>query len=213
MMKNKYFEAYHIKYLMNLHYLINEMGCHWEFIDFDSYNYINGTNLKANDFTIANAFLLECKDNKIELAKNILSKGVYFPFFYFSKTDDTIEVAQGKHRVYSFLLYQKKYQAVNKKFLWIEIPQIDFAQPYGKDILSYFDERVMNMQTIPQDITNGKQLYKYLDRQGGSLSAIIKMHEEDILPSPILNNEELFKQFITTPLDENNIIYKIHGAE
>lgn len=35
----------------------------------------------------------------------------------------------------------------------------------------------------------------------------IAFYENEILPHPLFNDEELFNQFINSPLDENNILY------
>ena len=203
---------YNREYLYNIHYLINNGYLNWHFFNFDNCNYINGTNLDFKEFTINNKFLINARNNKILLAEDIISKGILFPFFAYSfnyqNLKNNILVGQGKHRIYSLLLYKTYYNTnINKEFLWIEFPK-KLKNEIPPNVLYEFNGATNSIELINTPIqTSFPQLYRVFDRMGSCLSN--RMFNNEIFkPNPILNDKNLFQQFISTPLDENNILFQ-----
>lgn len=204
-------DFYYKEYLYNIHTLINQHFMNWRFLLFDEYHYINGTNYDYKEFTIANKFLSNNVDKKEKLGEDILTRGVLFPFFAYSfkeKQEKTVRVGQGKHRIYSLLLYKKIHKIdINKEFLWLEFPQkIKFYIPPNTLYIYLWDTRKTVLLDKP--ITNIFQLYKIFDGLGAGLSNSL-FEFKQFKPTPIFNNKQIFQEFINNPLDENNILFKL----
>lgn len=208
MIKKNALSFYQKEYLYNLYYLINTLGCKWEFIPFCNKNYNNGTNLDYRDFSIKNKYLLMAQENKTKLAEDILKNGIIFPFFAFNLNyNNKISIAQGKHRIFSLLLYSKNNNClIDKPFLWIELPQSSKIF-IPKNTLCTYGLKTDSIKKIEMDITDSQTLYQLLDFLGSSISTPF-FNNSSFQPNPIFQNENLFRQFIESPLDENNILFK-----
>lgn len=206
-------DRYNYYYMISLYNLMHTYKCEWEFLTINEKQVLNGTDLKYDDFH-RNPYLQAHENNKIGLAEDIMSKGMYFPYFVYGlpneqPSENSISLALGKHRYYSKLLYQKKYGQINKKFLFIYVPNklsyVDYLS------LSNFFYEFNGAEVILTDkifTFSQRELMKYFDHVGGTLSQPLLIQQ--IETNPILNNEELFKQFIESPLDENNIMFKYY---
>lgn len=211
---NSLLEKYYYCYMISLYQLIHNYDCEWGFYSINEKKFLNGTNLNYEEFA-RNKYLETYKNEKIGLAKDILTKGMYFPYFVYGNKSEqrdknTIRLALGKHRLYSKLLYQQKYGIINKKFLFIFIP--DILPKRTPPIFNYYFYLFAGNASLMTDtIFSGENtdLMTYFDLAGGRLSDLLI---NDTIPTnPILNNEELFKQFIESPLDENNIMFKYYN--
>lgn len=207
-------DKYYYYYMISLYNLIHTYNCKWKFHTVNEKIFLNGTNLKYDDFS-RNPYLDEYCNNKIGLAEDILQNGMYFPYFVYGLPQEqidqnTISIALGKHRFYSKLLYQKKYGKIDKKFLFIYVPNVLPQIPYT--VINNYFYIFKNNQLIFSDLIfkhSRQELMKYFDLTGGHLSTFLV--KEKIPTHPILNDEELFKQFIESPLDEKNILFQYYN--
>ena len=139
---------------------------------------------------------------------------MYFPYFIYGLKNEqpdesTIKLALGKHRFYSKLLYQEKYNSViDKDYLFIYVPNHpeNIIEMIPKDLnFRYYLVAKNGMQVEERRFYNQKTLMNYFDITGGILSNFLI--NSDIPANPILNDKKLFEQFINTPLDKNNILF------
>lgn len=206
--------CYYYYYMISLHNLINTYNCAWDFHTINEKQHVNGTNLKYTDFT-HNEYLQKYENTKIGLAEDILTNGMYFPYFVYGlpeeQENNIIHLALGKHRYYSKLLYQhKNNMLIEDKFLFIYVPNILPIITY-KNTQRYFYNFKDNFNAVISDnifVNSRKELMVYFDITGGRLSRDLVKNQ--IPTNPILNDEELFRQFIESPLDENNIMFKYY---
>lgn len=209
------YDIYNYHYMVSLHNLINFYDCKWEFLTINEKIFLNGTNLKYNDFS-TNEYLRTYKEEKIKLAEDILSNGMYFPYFIYGLPEEqedekTASIALGKHRYYSKLIYQKKNGIINNKFLFIYVPN-EFKKlniPHGFQHCFYaFNEKgVLTLRDTIFTVLR-RDLIKYFDTFGGQISTLLV--KDRLKTNPILNDEKLFTEFISSPLDENNILFSYY---
>jgi len=69
-----------------------------------------------------NVYLQNTKNNKIELAKDILKNGMNFPIFI-KKVNNINYVILGSHRVMSLHLYESLYGKIDINFLCVILPE------------------------------------------------------------------------------------------
>lgn len=191
------FRVYYIHYLDNLYDLIRSgiFDYSWECME-DIV--IQGDDAKSWDGT-GNPFLDNNKDNKICLAEDILNRGMYAPFISYrngiSATGKQIYyVVSGSHRAYSLKLLSQK-QSLDKKFLFVYFKPYE-EQKYETPLPLYtFDEKSPRKMSITNatDIFDVKIMTDYFI---GFMNRCF--FEQNIQPSPILNNEKLFENFIAT---------------
>lgn len=207
--------CYYYYYMISLHNLINTYNCAWDFHSINEKQHINGTNLKYTDFT-HNEYLKKYENEKIGLAEDILNNGMYFPYFVYGlpeeQENNIIHLALGKHRYYSKLLYQhKNNKLIEDKFLFIYVPDILPKVTHRNLNKYYYKFNCNNFDVTISDnvfVNSRKELMIYFDIVGGKLSRDLAINQ--IPTNPILNDEELFRQFIESPLDENNIMFKYY---
>lgn len=204
-------DLYNYYYMISLYNLIKFYNCKWEFLSINDKNFLNGTNLKYDDFSV-NKYLRLYQNEKIKLAEDIINNGMYFPYFVYGLPeeqidDNSVSIALGKHRYYSKLLYQNKYGKIDTKFLFIYIPsKLPRNTPTGFNNCFYNLDHKGNLTLHDTIFVNSKtELIKYFDRFGGYLSVLFS--DDKIKTNPILNDEHLFEKFINAPLDENNILF------
>ena len=69
-------------YLYNIYQMINTLNYKYAWKGAGSGRFCNYGDLDPSDFSrLQNPFLLDYQDNKINLAKDILDNGMFFPFF------------------------------------------------------------------------------------------------------------------------------------
>ena len=216
---NELYELYNYYYMISLYNLIHEYNCEWEFFNINDKNFLNGTNLKYDEFA-RNNYLVKYQDQKTGLARDILQNGMFFPYFIYGSKDEqpdenTIRLALGKHRLYSKLLYQAKEKTnIDKKFLFIYVPNsfsIDrnHRRPSKNPNYHFYILNSNNKPIIKNDkFASGRALMRYFDITGGRLSN--EIINSKLATNQILNDESLFQEFINAPLDENNILFKMY---
>lgn len=193
---NRLSKLYNVYFLNDIKKLIKNYNCSYKFLSITDYAFLNHSGLPYKSFTY-NEYLKESQNDKTLLAKDILKNGMFFPFFGYIK-DGQFYIILGKHRLYSLLLQYKK-QPFNNKFLFIIFPS-DFLRKSKKheqkQTMYKYDGQILTELFIVED----KELVTVVDKFGFFLSNEIfqfnKEHKEQIKPSLILNDEELFKQFL-----------------
>lgn len=217
--ETKILNQYYYYYMVSLYYLINEYGCKWKFLNINEKTFLNGTNLRFDAFE-RNKYLKEYENNKIGLAEDILTKGMYFPYFIYGleneqPDENTIRLALGKHRLYSKLLYQIKNETlIEKKFLFIYVPnELSLLKNIYPKNPNYHFYTLKEDSAIIRDhyFTESKKLMKFFDLTGGFLSNLLL--DSSIKTNPILNDPILFEKFINSPLDSDNILFQIYQNE
>ena len=205
MLNNEQLIQLYNNYLYNVYTLINDCGLKWEFLDMSNINsnYIpsrqdevnNGENFELTN----NKYIYQYKDDKIQLALNIANEGMFFPF-YCDAIDKNIVIHLGKHRLYSIKLYIETYKTFPKKLLFIYLPSDDeqnfndiylYNYRYCNDFSAYKLEK--------QNIQSAIDIIKNCDIFGSVLSALL--FDTDIKPHSILNDEQLFIDFINNPFN------------
>lgn len=209
----KIIDLYYKYYLINIYNLIHTYQCNWYFeeIPKEHCKYVNNTHLKHDHFQSANSFLNKYREEKMLLGEDLIKNGSFFPFFsHKNQRENTIDIILGKHRVYSLMLYYNFHsEEIKKQFLIIELPEKTsniYHSKINKDVFYAFRED-LNPILVPQQLHSRFHLLVHLfDAIGGKLSNLL--FNSNLSPSEILNNENLFTQFINEPLDENNILFK-----
>ena len=218
-MKQKLIELYYKYYMINIYNLIHYYKCDWSFdkVPKDKNEiYVQRTRNDHTNFAVNNKYLIKYKDEKIGLANELHKKGCYFPFFIIKKEqpDHPTNIVLGKHRIYSLLNYAKQMpEEKQSSFLFIHLPNkdTDYEKVTENIFWGYTKEELKPVIAQQKHICglDPMPLFLFFDRIGGHLSSMI-FDNDDIKPNPILNDEELFRQFIESPLDENNIMFKYY---
>ncbi len=193
------YNKYHLQ-LYNIHTIINHYGFKYRWLDVSKEKFLNYTHVSYKYLLPQDKYLQDVKEDRSKMGEDILQRGMFFPFFYCIK-DNQNYLFMGKHRLHSLLLYHKQCK-FNKKFLFIEY----YSDPW---------EKKENSDEIPDDFPklftwrDGK-FYKvrpktYCDLNwmlvdnGDSLSNWL--YDNNIQPSPIVNDEKLFEEFINKPFN------------
>ena len=212
---NQAYNAYYYHYLNCIYQLINNY--HWSYLWIDlnhsDYLYKNCSGKRYKEFFTQNSYLNDCKNNKKQLGLDILKNGMYFPFFGLSLEQKELSKHQinlllGKHRLYSLL--NNKELLENKKFLFLIAP-FSPSEMFNSKILineEIYIAQKNNLYTFTAK--NRNQFVRAFIMFSDTIPEWIYPYGELIKPNPILNDEELFKQFIESPLDENNIMFKYY---
>lgn len=192
-MATKY--EYYDLYLYNIHTLINTYGYTYEWLDVGEEDFYNPTGLPYDEPDPDNDFLVEFANDKTGLAKDILEKGTFFPFFYYEK-DGKKMITQGKHRIYSLKCLAQE-QPLPRKFLFIKHPHNYTEEEHlieRKNKPLYFFERGIE-QIKELWVEKEMDVVLVLDSTGDYIPEIL--HAEGITPSFFLNSEQAFFDFIS----------------
>lgn len=209
---------YYYFYMKNLHTLLNDLE-----VDF-SYEWDNLTEIKFiniykiyhhhkthyfKNFDRDNGYLISNQKDPYLLGKDILNRGSFWPFAARKREkNNEREIIFGKHRLYG-LYCTKDDRLKDKKFLCLLIPsEKDRFKTYSHKIkMYYFLDRTYEIETNKHHL-----LENAWSSNADTLSATFYKFDKlgtPIEPNPILNDENLFQQFINNPFDKNNIAYKI----
>ena len=89
----------------------------------DEYEFFQFTGHDANNFTdIGDPYLLDYADCKTDLAKDILERGMFTPFIFYTGQSGEKIITMGKHRLFSLIKYHKLIKPIEQKFLFLELP-------------------------------------------------------------------------------------------
>jgi len=204
-------EIYNYYYLHNIYTLINTYNLQWEFLDISNVKNSFPPDLEdcinnGENFNISNnKYLQKYSEKKIELAKDILENGMFFPFFA-TKDKEKIIIYLGKHRLYSLKLYMDLYPNYSKELLFIFLPEGWRRQneiPKSFQGVFLFNLNINQEQAIiheyPEQWTN---VIENCDRFGSLISDFA--FDYKLKPNKILNNKQAFIEFINNPLDIKN---------
>lgn len=197
---------YYNCYLHNLRTAINQFGFipHW--LDLNVETIYNNTGKRDDFFDTHDKFLQKYSDSKIKLAEDIINNGTYCPFFFYTdkKTGKKLLYA-GKHRLYSLMLYKQK-RTIPRKFLFLEYPVDQDFNYY--DVKNLEKTKAMlyefrNTKEVPNVIyyNNVYNACYIIANDGDILSNWL--FDNDIKPSEIINNENIFNKFISNEFNLN----------
>ena len=138
------------------------------------------------------------------LANDILKNGMYFPFMIRdgNKTDG-YEIVLGSHRLYSLYLLEPE-KLKEKDFLCIKIPFNDNSFKIYKDLTSptcdynyYYSNK--DNAIFAQKAENKIDFIKKFLWFSDNVAFLAFDERKETPPHPILNNKELFEEFINGP--------------
>ena len=211
--------VYYFCYMKNLHTMLNNnLQITYEWLDLKNYKFINIWHKRCfRDFDRKdNGYLWTAQKDVTKLGRDIIKRGGYWPFACRDMDQDNKkEIIFGKHRLFSLLTLQNQEpdkDIIHKEFLFIKIPPMKQRRKivYNKKITMYhFFE---NGQTAKITTNKNHLIEDAWSSNADTLSATF--HKWDLLnasiePNPILNNKDLFQQFINQPFDKNNIAYQL----
>lgn len=204
-------------YLYNIHCMINILNYKYEWAKVSSYRFSNFGEYDVSDFSrLPNPFLLDYQNEKIKLAEDILENGMFFPF-YGGKLENPINpelyfIIQGKHRLYALKRYSETINYLRKEFLFITYPiDVQYFRYFSEntknnipnDVYMYnFDFE--NKKIILKKINSYTDSLKIMDSFGTSLGLYLyelRKQNINIKAINILNNQEDFKNFISSPFN------------
>ena len=202
MAKKKIQYNFYNLYLLNLRDWVLNYGFEYEWSKIGDKTWINCSGVDFRNWEcLENPYIQKWKSDRLKLAEDILQRGMFAPFFIYGDN----KVFMGKHRVWSLWEYNK-IAPIEKEFLFLkyptdpkgvfrgnsascalEIPGKDFA---GKNYTwNSFDQ--------PPELIKVRSyyaLYNLILYLGDSLTDFL--YNNDIQPSPVINNKEDFEKFL-----------------
>lgn len=207
---------YNSQYLFNIFQLLTKTNYTFNFLTVEDMLLIEDDLNKP--LLNKDSFLQTWDKDKLFLAKDILSKGTYWPFIV-TKNNEVIE---GRHRLYSLKLYDKYYKKIPIKFLCIKMPW-DLNEWYNLNFLmnnvdlstpvKYYKLNENPLALNKESTNNSCLIYQSLYKisnilLNNAIFVINKKYKNFILPNPLLNNEELFNDFLKRGVKNNTTGYK-----
>ena len=208
--------AYYYYYLKQLHQIINNNYCSYEWAGIDNELFHN--NMTPEKFLLeqegrtSNQYLKNFSTQPNELALDIINNGTYFPMSFY-KLNGNKNIVFGRHRFYS--LYKNKELLLKRKFLFLDFSNFAY-------IWNIID--CSNCQILLKPIQNNsidcflfsndkKNIFKtqtkysllfwnYFRCFSDELGKNVYAHRNNILPHPIFNNEKAWEKFINSPFQE-----------
>ena len=194
-MFNRYYAT-----LYNIHTIINHYGFKYHWKDVTKEKFFNYTFVPIEVTPSIDKYLAEIHDDRLVLGENILQRGMFCPFFFFRQNNQNL-LFMGKHRLQGLLKYHKQCK-FDKKFLFIEY----YSDPWGKK---------ENAKKIPENYPKlyyweDEKIYKARPKTYADLNWMLVnngdklsqwLYDWNIQPSPIINDEKLFEEFINKPFD------------
>lgn len=190
----------YLLYQYNLWHLINTYKLKYEWLDLSKEKFYNGVKgQSSSDWSPAygNPWLNKYRPNKTGLAKEILADGMFTPIFY-QRINDRKYVIIGKHRLYSLLFYNAIYP-INKKFLFIELPNEENPIELKEQELIWFNEQGKTKKIIPKTLN---EISFLLFDTGDFLTSWLWKYE--IKPNPVFSDEILFEEWLKEDFNGNN---------
>jgi hypothetical protein len=185
-------------YQYNIWHLINNYNLKYYWLDISKEKFYNGIhNGTFNDFSEIkeDPWLQKYSSNKIELAKDILNKGTFTPFIYYIK-DNKKYILLGRHRIYSLNLLKN----INKKFLFIELPNIDKKEIYKNKKPLWFYSNCVKDPCLESKVCSNRLIFDVLLNTGDTLTPYL--WENQCIPFKPFNDEKLFEEWLNTPMKE-----------
>lgn len=192
---------YYNCFLYNIHSLVNNFNFTPHWVDLNEETFFNHSGHSHTDFNTSDKFLQQYSKEKMGLGQDIIKNGTYAPFFFYNdeKTGKKL-LYLGKHRLYSLLLC-RKIQPLPRKFLFLECPVDPLSKEGLDDSISvsrqagilYSWETTKEIPEICRE-SNLKEVNKIVLFTGDTLSNWL--FDNKVKPSEIINNEEVFNQFI-----------------
>ena len=179
-------------YQDNIFNLINSYNLKYYWFDIKKEQFFNGTkDYRPYDFIkfLDDPYLKQFNKDKIQLAKDIIKRGTFTPFFFW-EIDGKKYIFLGKHRLYSLKLYNQFFP-IKRKFLFIEVPLI-IEDCDSRQSLYFFEKNnLIPKKYIPK---NYLELYKLLCFTGDSLTYYL--WENNSEPFSPFNNIDEFNNWI-----------------
>lgn len=156
---NKIKNIYYKIFFENFYTFYHTHHCTYEFLKITDYKFFNVSGKSYFSGVKNNLFLADYDVNKIALGKNILSKGLYFPFYLLKDTEENEKnILLGKHRIYSLLCLPNKI--IDKKFLFITIPFDNSAQLIRSKNLLDIPTKLTICKRFSEDIVEKEILFE-----------------------------------------------------
>lgn len=184
---------YYKAYIYNIHTFITKYKLHYEWLDLNNEFYLGVSNQQYYEFlnSFHNPWLDKYGKNQRGLGQDILKNGMFTPFFYTIR-DNKKYIVVGKHRLYS-LYVQNLYEPINKKFLFIELPnEHSFFKNISDKVIYYSDKDHFNpIMYCPK---NKKEIISIILETGDGLTYYNAFNKPKQFKP--FNNEEKFNKWI-----------------
>lgn len=140
---------------LNKYFVMKEICCQDLHID-----NIEGKTCSWDHQSLSNDYIKSALEDKTKIAKDILKNGMYFPVVvYYSDKHQKYIVAEGRHRVLSFLEYDKNY-----KILCLIIPK-EFIFRKNTDTNKSSLQLPKKIKLFyPPDYINKQSFYSHIDK-------------------------------------------------
>lgn len=110
-------------YQENIKTLVTHYNFHPRWLKVDEYEFFQFTGHDANNFIdIGDPYLLDYAECKTDLAKDILERGMFTPFIFYTGENGQKIITMGKHRLFSLIKYHKLIKPIEQRFLFLELP-------------------------------------------------------------------------------------------
>lgn len=218
----KFYELYNYYYTKWIYYLIKNGHVTYEWFKIDQDNIIFPRDLEnLFESDTSNQFLRESLNDHKKLGRDVLSQGMYFPFFFWRKEEkfDYKKIIRlGSHRLYSLTLIPEECQ--NKEFLALYFP-MDWSLGYRKAYMNYTTKEDLPCYLFNQsrfqlyEQPNSRDFYniEYFIYFSEQIAPGMFYHKEYISPNLIWNDKKAFEKFINNPFPINLKLEEKHSIK
>ena len=190
-------------YIYNIYQLLTKYKLNYYWFDLNEqfYNGIINNNYSNYKFYNNNYWLNKYKDNKIGLGQDILKNGMFTPIF-FQIINNKKYIILGRHRYYS-LLMNHYLNPINKKFLFIEIPN-------NKNPIQLINQKLYQFTDKPKDFIpkSYEDICNLLLQTGDNLTPYLQ-NNLNIQPFKIFQDEQLLENWLKEEINEKKLLCSI----
>ena len=214
------YQTYYYYYARWIWQLINYRGCSYKWINVNDYNFnLEEVSKKSctdwSTAVIQNEYLQLYQESKIELGRDIIKNGLYFPFIIgTNQMSNELPVIFGKHRLYSLLLNPDETK--DMEFLFIIFPHgFDYFDTYKSNQNNDYQKNEIICTYLHPSYS--WSIYEYKTNQENVIFSEFSnfsdhlpdqmfQYRDIIKPNPIFNNKNAFEDFINNPFEESELI-------
>lgn len=214
------YQLYYYYYAKWIWQLIHYRGCSYEWLSINEHEFNRDdvsqkSSTDWSESTTKNDYLQMYEHEQIELGRDIMKNGTYFPLIIGTDPNsDVIPVIFGKHRVYSLQLNPEETK--DKEFLFIRFPHgynffYDFTSDKTADyqknpIICNYTHPSFSYSVYEYECDKESLIFhEFLDISDDLPGRIFK-YRNLINPNPIFNNKEAWEEFINNPFDEDKLL-------
>lgn len=209
---NTIIELYYYHFLKDIYFLYHVLNMQVEELNLLDYQFLNCSGKSYFESFSTDLFLDEYETDKTVLGRNILTNGMFFPFYLLEENDDEYKkLFLGKHRLYSLLCLPN--QIKDKKFLFLKFPYTSsydlmhnnvFLKTSG-EVTKLMKDGDGNFRIKKIPVQEDSDALRHFLKLCDALPRALSLYQNEIPVNPIFNDIELFNDFINNPLDEKKL--------